>query len=160
MSTRKDAIRQRITEDHKICMDILRGFTEAQWATPAPSENDAPWTARDVLIHMAVSEGGQLGQIQRNIKGELTVPDDFDLSRFNRRSVQKNAARPNDDLFNEIETQFKNVLAALAEVAEADLDKKARHARGDILTVEEMFIRVAEHRRQHAEELKKVISSQ
>jgi hypothetical protein len=139
-------------------MDIFKSFTESQWATPAPSENDAPWTARDVLVHTAVSEAGQLGQIQRNIKGEVTVPDDFDLARFNRRSVQKNANRTNDDLFNEIETQHQNVLKALDEVAEADLDRKARHARGDILTVEEMFIRVTEHRRQHAEELKKVIS--
>src|SRR3990172_10137109 len=105
MTSRKDSIRQTILADHAACMAILNRFTPEKWEKPAPSEEDAPWKARDVLAHIAVSEGGQLGQIQRCIKGEVTVPEDFDLNRFNRRAVQKNAARTNDDLFNEIETQ-------------------------------------------------------
>ena len=156
MPSRKDSIRKRITDDHKVSLEILKSFTPEQWAKPAPSEDDAPWTAKNVLAHIATSEGGQLGQIQRCIKGEVTVPDDFDLRRFNRRSVQKNADKSVDDHFKEIETQHQNMLKALDEVAESDLDKSGRHARGDVITVEAMFIRTTEHRRQHAEELKKV----
>ena len=157
MSSRKDLIQQTITTDHAACMAILKAFTPEQWDLPAPSEEAAPWKARDVLAHIAVSELGQLGQITRCLAGEVTVPDDFDLSRFNRRSVQKQAEKTAAQLLADIETGHTQVLATLANVAEADLDKTGRHARGDTLTIEQFFIRITEHRRQHAEELQRAL---
>jgi len=50
------------------------------------------------------------------------------------------------------------VLAALDTVTEADLDKTGRHARGDIITVEEFFTRITDHRRRHAEELQHAVA--
>lgn len=157
MSSRKDALRQSLEANHTACMVILHAFTPEQWEQPAPSEEDAPWKARDVLAHMAVSELGQLGQITRCLAGEVTVPDDFDLRRFNRRSVQKQAEKTPAQMLADIEAGHAQVLAALANMAEADLDKTGRHARGDILTVEQFFFRITEHRRQHAEELQRAL---
>jgi DinB family protein len=157
MSARKDVMLQTITADHAKCMAILNSFTPEQWERPAPSEEDAPWKARDVLAHMAVSELGQLGQITRCLAGEVTVPDDFDLRRFNRRSVQKQAEKTPAQMLADIESGHTQVLATLVDVAEGDLDKTGRHARGDVLTVEQFFIRITEHRRQHAEELQEAL---
>lgn len=159
MSSRRDSIRQRITADHAACMSILKSLTPEQWATPVPSDEGAQWTAKDVLIHLAISEGGQLGQLERCLKGEAPVPDDFDLTRFNRRSVQKNADRSTAELLAMIETGHAQILARLETVEEADFDKRGRHARGDIITVEQFFIRTTEHRRQHAEEIQKAVGS-
>jgi len=113
----------------------------------------------DVLAHLAVSEGGQLGQINRCLAGEKPVPDDFDLTRFNRRSVQKQADKSVADMLREIETAHAQVLELLDKVSEADFDKSGRHARGDILTVEQFFIRTTEHRREHAEQLQRTLAS-
>jgi hypothetical protein len=157
MSSRKDAIRQTVLADHTAGWAILTSLTPEQWTMPVPSDEGAQWLARDVLIHLAVSEPGQLGQIQRCLKGEVTVPDDFDLNRFNRRSVQKNADKSVADLLKEIEAGHALVLAELDKVSEDDLDKKGRHARGDVITVEQFFIRITEHRRQHAEEIQKSV---
>lgn len=157
MSSRKNTLRTRLTTDHAASLTIFRGLTEAQWATPVPSDEGAQWTAKDVLAHVAASEGGQLGQITRCLAGEVTVPDDFDLARFNRRSVQKQAERTIADLLAEIETGHAQVLAKLDSLADSDLDKTGRHARGDTLTVEQFFIRITEHRREHAEQIQIVI---
>ena len=157
--SRKDSIRQRITADHAACMALLNSFTAEQWEMPAPSDEGAQWKARDVLAHLAVSEGGQLGQIERCLKGEVPVPDDFDLTRFNRRSVQKQAEKSVADLLKEIETGHTRVLATLETVSDAAFDKSGRHARGDVITVEQFFIRTTEHRLQHAEELQKAVNS-
>ncbi|MBI3241698.1 MAG: DinB family protein [Chloroflexi bacterium] len=156
--SRKDSIHQRITADHAASMSIFNSFTAEQWEMPAPSDEGAQWKARDVLAHLAVSEGGQLGQIERCLKGEAPVPDDFDLNRFNRRSVQKQAEKSVADFLNMIETGHAQVLATLDTVADADFDKSGRHARGDVITIEQFFIRTTEHRVQHAEELKRALS--
>ncbi len=155
--SRKDSIRQRITADHAACMTILNSFTPEQWEMPAPSDEGAQWKARDVLAHLAVSEGGQLGQITRCLAGEVPVPDDFDLTRFNRRSVQKQAEKSVAELLNAIEAGHTRVLATLETVSDADFDKSGRHARGDVITVERFFIRTTKHRRTHAEELQKAV---
>lgn len=161
MPSRQESIRQRLTADHAVCMAILNSLTEAQWPTPVPSDEGAQWTARDVLAHLAVSEGGQHGQIVRCLKGEEPVPADFDLTRFNRRSVQKQADKSIADLLNDIESGHAQILATLATItADADFDKSGRHARGDVITVEQMFIRATQHRRAHAEEIQRALAGQ
>lgn len=153
MSERKEALRQTIVRDHEASMALLRALTPEQWQQSVPSEEEAPWVARDVLAHLAISERGQLYQINRTLAGEPTVPPDFDLNRYNRGAVRKQAEATVEALLQEIEAAHGEVLAALDGVAEADLDKTGRHARGDTLTVEQFFHRVTEHRLAHAEEL-------
>jgi hypothetical protein len=72
--------------------------------------------------------------------------------------VQKQADRSTADMLKEIETGHAQALAALDSVTEADLDKTGRHARGDIITVEEFFTRITDHRRRHAEELQRAVA--
>lgn len=154
MSTRKDAIRARINADHDAAMTILNSLTSDQWQKPVPSDEGAQWRAKDVLIHLAVSETGHLGQITRCVAGEPPVPDDFDLTRYNRAAVQKRAEKTPAEALQEIEMGHKQILAKLEEIAEADLDKSGRHARGDVITVEQFFVRCTEHRRAHAEQIR------
>lgn len=158
MSARKDALRQAITADHAASLAILRPLTPEQWALPAPSEADAPWTNRDVLVHLAISEAGHVGQITRCVAGEAPVPDDFDLRRFNRSSIKKRPDKSAADLIAEIETAHRQMLDLLEKISDADLDKTGRHARGDVLSAEQFFRRCAEHRRTHAEEIKQSVT--
>jgi hypothetical protein len=153
MTDRKTQLRDTILADHEASLAILRRLTPEQWAQPVPSDEGAEWKARDVLAHLATSEGGQLGQINRLLAGGVTVPDDFDLSRYNRRSVEKKAAQPVPELLATIERDHQEVMNALEAVSEAGLDKTGRHARGDTITVERFFRRITSHRRRHAEEL-------
>lgn len=157
MSDRKAKLRETMEADHAACLAIFRRVAPEQWAQPVPSDEGAEWKARDVLAHVAVSEAGQLGQITRLLEGGVTVPDDFDLNRFNRRAVQKQAAASEADLLSVLERDYAKVLSALEAVPEAGLDKTGRHARGDTLTVAQFFHRITEHRRQHAEQLARVL---
>jgi hypothetical protein len=157
MSARKDAIHQALAADHAASLETLKRLTPEQWTQPVPSEEDAPWTARDVLAHLAISEAGHVGQITRCVAGEAPVPDDFDLRRYNRGSVKKRADKSPAELIAEIEAAYQQLLDLLDRVAEPDLDKTGRHARGDVLSVEQFFRRCTEHRRQHAEELKQAV---
>jgi hypothetical protein len=153
MSDRISQLRETIQADHEASLAILRQLTPEQWAMPVPSDEGANWKARDVLAHLATSEGGQLGQITRLLDGKETVPDDFDLNRYNRRSVEKKAAQTVPELLATIERDHEAVLKALDAVDEGDFDKTGRHARGDTLSIEGFFHRITAHRREHAEQL-------
>jgi|SRR5579859_2044620 len=153
MSERKDQLRQIIQSDDAASLAIFKRVSPEQWNLPVPSDEGAEWKARDVLNHVAISEGGQLGVIQRVLAGQGGVPDDFDINRYNRRSVQKQAERTIDDMLASIERAHAQVLSALDAVSDTDLDKTGRHARGDTLTIEQFFHRITEHRRQHAQAL-------
>ena len=153
MSDRKDKLRQIIESDDAASMAIFKRLSPEKWSQPVPSDEGAQWQARDVLNHVAISEGGQLAVIQRVLAGQGGVADDFDINRFNRRSVQKQAERSIDDMLASIEQAHAQVLSVLEAVSDADLDKSGRHARGDTLTIEQFFHRITEHRRQHAEAL-------
>lgn len=159
MSERKAKLRAQIEADHAASLDIFRSLSAEQWLRPVPSDEGAAWKARDVLAHVAVSEAGQLGQITRCLAGEVTVPDDFDVHRFNRRSVQKQAETSVAEFLDIIERDHAKVLATLEATPEADLDKTGRHARGDVITIEQFFHRITEHRRQHAEEVQRAVGA-
>lgn len=156
--SRKEAIRAHLQQNHAGSMTILKSLTPGQWETPMPSESDAPWTAKNVLIHLAISEAGHVGQISRAVSGEEPVPADFDLTRYNRRSVQKNADKDIETLLQDLEAAFGQLTAKLDQIAEADLDRMARHARGDTLTVEAFFLRCSDHRLEHAQQIQTAIS--
>src|SRR5262245_40716606 len=153
MSERKDRLRETIQADDAASMAILNRVPAEKWDQPVPSDEGANWKARDVLSHMAVSESGQLVVIQRVLAGQGGAPEDFDITRYNRRSVQKQAERSVDELLAAIAQGHAQVLAVLDGISEADLDRSGRHARGDTLTIEQFFHRITEHRRQHSQEL-------
>ena len=155
MSERKDKLRQTMQADAAASMAVFKSLSADQWDQPVPSDEGADWKARDVLNHAAISEGGQLVVIQRVLAGQGGVPSDFDVNRYNRRSVQKQAERTVEEILASLARDHAQVLAALDVASDADLDKTGRHARGDTLTIEQFFHRITEHRRQHAEELAK-----
>lgn len=155
MPTRIDQIRQRVLADHAASWAVFTRLTPEQWAAAVPSDEGAQWTAKDVLAHVAISEGGQLTVLTRYLAGEAEViPADFDLARYNRGSVKKRADKTVAELLQEIEAGHARLLETLAGTPEDKLDLRGRHARGDQLTIEGFFLRVTEHRRLHAEELR------
>lgn len=158
MSDRKAALRQTILADHAASLDLLRALTPEQWAAPAPSDEDAAWTVRDVLIHLAISEAGQLSALRRVLAGEPAVPADFDLNRYNRGSVRKRAGHSVAELLAAIEAAHAEVLAQLEQTPAEDLDRQGRHARGDTLTVAEFFTRITAHRLDHAREIQRALA--
>lgn len=158
MTDRKSLLRQQIAAEHAASLAILRAIPPEQWTAPAPSDEGAQWLARDVLAHLAISEAGQLVALTRVLAGDLAVPADFDLNRYNRGSVKKRADKNVAELLAEIEAAHAQMLERLEQTAEADLDKTGRHARGDTLTIEQFFQRITAHRLAHAEELRRALA--
>jgi len=154
MSERRTALLQHVVNKNAETVPTLASLSDAELAVQVYSDEDAQWTVRDLLAHLADAETGQLGQVRRLLEGGRTVPDDFDVHRWNRRVVQKRAGQSATELVAEILTAHSELLALLAQLGDADLDKAGRHSLGDELTVEGYFRRIADHRAQHVAEIR------
>jgi hypothetical protein len=122
-------------------------------ATSVYGEGDSLWTVREVLGHLADSERGLLGQVTRLVAGEMTVPEDFDLARWNRGAVRKRAGMQVPELIEQIETAFQEALRFLGDLDESALDLEGRHSSGKIMNAEGFLRRMADHRSEHVADI-------
>ena len=112
---------------------------------------------KQLMLHIAISETGQTATGKAIAAGQPTVPDDFDLHRYNNRQVEKSKARQPPELLFGMAESRQQLLAFLDGVPEADLDKRGRHARGDVISLEQLFFRIGEHEFEHMAEIKQAL---
>ncbi len=124
-----------------------------RWDTQIYSDG-AQWTARELLIHLMVSHTGQVGVMQRILVGGEGVPENFDLERYNRSSVQKRSETAPEDARAALNQSHEELLAWLETLTDEQLDMKGRHASGHRLSIEQ-FLRFgfAKHEREHAADI-------
>lgn len=151
--TRLTQLHQHLTEEFNQANALFSALSAEQWSAPVPSDAEAPWTARDALAHVLISDTGQFTLAQRIAAGGEGAPADFDLNRYNRSSVKKRTEAPAAQLLADLAANHAAILAWLGTITEADLDKAGRHAAGDMLTVEGFLRRLSAHRLAHAREI-------
>lgn len=159
MSERKQALRKHLVATREALLQVIGQMQPADWDKPVQTV-EGGWTVKQMLLHIATSEVGQIRTGQAIAAGQPTVPDDFDLNRYNNRQVEKNQGKqPPEILFGMAESRQK-LLAFLDEVPEADLDKRGRHARGDVISLADLFQRVGEHETEHTAQIKAALGKE
>ena len=154
--------RKRLIHDHLIrtreeLLEVIGQMQPADWERPVQAA-EGGWTVKQVLLHLATSENGQINAGKAIGAGQPTVPDDFDLNRYNKRQVEKNKDKqPPEILFGMAESRQK-LLAFLDEVSPGELDKRGKHGRGDVISLEQLFYRIGEHEAEHTAEIKQALA--
>lgn len=156
MIDRQHQLRDHLNATREALLKIIGNLRPDDWNKQVQGD-DGQWTVKQVMLHLATSETGQIATGKAITAGQPTVPDDFDLNRYNNRQVEKHAAKtPPEILFGMAESRQK-LLAFLNEVSEADLDKRGKHARGDVISLEQLFYRIGEHEAEHTELIKQAL---
>ena len=138
-------------------LNLVLDLIGDRWDTPVYTEG-AAWTVRQLAIHLMISDKGQTTTAMGIARGEDPVPADFDLERYNRRSVEKRADAGLDDVRASLATSFAEREAWLDTLDDAALDKHGRHGSGRILTVAQIMQVMADHERDHANDIAKVLN--
>ena len=160
MSERKQAIADYMRISHAATWPVLSALTEAELHLPVFGDGEALWSIGDLVGHLADAESGLLGQVQRLLAGKATVPEDFDLNRWNRSAVRRSRGRPLQDLLDHILKSHREALTTLEATDEALLDRIGRHSSGEMLTVEAFFRRMSDHRRDHTADIQQALRGQ
>ena len=160
MAERKDLIRIHLASRHAESMEILQALRPEEANTLVYSHGSETWTARDVLAHLADSEAGLQMQIRRLAGGEDGVPPDFDLARWNRSAVQRRTGKSLDELRSQVLQAHEQALALLEELDEDALDLRGFVSIGEVLSVKDLFLRVGDHRLEHASDIRRAIEGE
>lgn len=156
-SSRKSEIRSYIEERHNESWSFLKTLTDEDAGVTLYQDDDYHWTVHTLVSHLADSERGMLGQAQRAVAGKKTIPEDFDLERWNRGVARKSASKTLPEFLDQIHDTHKTGLKFLASLDETQLDIQGRHASGDVLTIEGFLKRIAQHRLEHVQDVKRVL---
>jgi uncharacterized damage-inducible protein DinB len=156
LTERKHLIHDHLLYTREELLEVIGEMNAADWDRLVQAA-EGGWTVKQVLLHVATSESGQIKTAQAIAGGQPTVPDDFDLDRYNRRQLEKNQARqPPEILFSMAESRQK-LLTFLDKVTAEDLDKRGKHGRGDVISLEQLFYRIGEHEAEHTAEIKQAL---
>jgi hypothetical protein len=156
LSERKHLIHDHLIRTREATLELIGQMDIADWDHQVQSA-EGGWTVKQMMLHLATSESGQIRTAQAIAAGQPTVPDDFDLDRYNRRQIEKNQAKqPPEILFGMAESQQK-LLAFLETVTAEDLEKRGKHGRGDVISLEQLFYRIGEHEAGHMAEIKQAL---
>jgi hypothetical protein len=156
LSERKHALTDHLLHTREHVLDIVGQLQPDDWDKVVQS-TEGGWTVKQALLHIATSESGQINTGKAIAADQPTVPDDFDLNRYNRRQIEKNQDKqPAEILFGMAESR-KKLLTFLEEVPEEALDKRGKHARGDVISLEQLFQRIGEHEADHADEIRRAL---
>jgi hypothetical protein len=157
MSERKDELRSHMEKRHAETWPFLQGLQDSDMLVEVYSSEEGSWTVKDLLGHLADGERGNFGQAERLVAGEQTVPEGFDLDRWNRGAVRRAAKTSPADLLEIIAESYSSALGFLERLDESDLDKVGRHSTGKMMTVEEFLRRMVNHRLEHVTDIKSAL---
>lgn len=117
----------------------------------------AAWTVRQLAIHLMITDKGQNTTLLSIVGGGEGVPADFDLERYNRRSVEKRAEATIAEVRAALAASFAERAAWLDTLEEAALARAGRHGSLRIMSVAEILNLMAEHERAHAADIAKAL---
>jgi hypothetical protein len=156
MSDRIQEYKDKLAASRQILDKILDQVGD-RWYVQVYADG-AAWNVRQLLIHLMDTERGQSNVIMACVRGELLVPEDFDVDRYNRRVTEKLAAVTPQEAratLTDLREMLNNWLDAIDESA---LDMMGRHASLAMLPVSKLLDIMAAHERTHANDIANVLA--
>jgi len=155
MTERIDNIKADLTNARQHLEHVLDSVGD-RWETQVYSDG-AGWTVKQLAIHLSDADRGTNGQIMGIAAGREVIPADFDLNRYNKRSVEKRIEMSMEDVRKSLNATRAELLTWLDTVDDSALDNTGRHASLKILSVAEILDVMAAHERAHADDIAKVL---
>ncbi|MDX1686357.1 MAG: DinB family protein [Candidatus Promineifilaceae bacterium] len=153
---RKETAVRKLTETREEFFQLARRIEESEWTHPIYTHGEE-WSAADVLRHVTDAEKGMLATMRDILAGGGGAPEDFDIDRWNRSRVARAKEKTPAELLAQMEENRAELLAFIEELDPEDLDEEGRHASLQIMSIEEILHRIADHERQHMADLRQAL---
>lgn len=155
MTARVDVLKQQLAEARQYLNHVLDQVGD-RWDAQVYAEG-AAWTVRQLLIHLMITDKGHNNMMMAIARGESTIPDDFDLERYNRRSVEKRAETSPEDARAGLAQTAAERDTWLDTIDDDTLLSQGRHGSMRMMSIEQILELVADHDRNHANDIAHVL---
>ena len=153
---KKAKIFQKLAGSRQALLTLLEDLDQSQWDSVVYSE-DAEWTVRDLFSHIMVSEKSMTRLVEVIQEGGEGASADFDLTRWNARTVQKSSDKLPEEIRAEMIVNRGHLLELLDSMPDSDWEKKGRHGSLRIMTVEEILHLIADHECDHMNDISHIL---
>lgn len=150
----KAALKQKLVEARTELETMLHSLSKAQWHTPVISEGNT-WTVLDVVAHLAENERGMSIHVHKIRQGRETVPADFDLDNWNAGLKERMGQPTPAELLQTLAQTRARTLELFDSIGEEEWSLAGRHPSHGIVAIEQYYEIMANHDRQHAQDIKK-----
>lgn len=145
-----------LAESRAALLETLNTLSPEQWETVVYGEGDQ-WTVSTIIGHLIDSERGMSIHVHKIRKGEETLPEGFDLERWNA-GVKKRVGNPSPaELLAGLEATRARTLQGLDSLQEGEWELTGRHPSRGIITVEQYFETIAGHEAMHLHHIKDAV---
>lgn len=148
----------RLNKSRARLEDLLDRVPADKWEQRIYSDG-AQWTLRQLLIHLMIADRGQNTVVKGIAAGKEVIPPDYDLERFNKRSVEKQAEVSVADARAALKISRAELLDWLNTIDDSVLDIQGRHASMQILTIAQILNVMAGHEDVHGNDIERFLQS-
>jgi uncharacterized damage-inducible protein DinB len=157
MSERIQQHIERLKQARELLLDRLARIGER--AEERIYSDGAQWTLRQLAIHLMISDKGHLAMVQGIASGNEIIKPDYDIERFNQRSVEKNAAVTVEEALQSLRDTHAALVAWLGTIEDSVLDKEGLHASLQVMTIDRILKVIAWHDGTHGEDIEKHLAT-
>ncbi len=148
--------KEKLNESRGELMGLLEGLSREQWQTQVFSEGDV-WTVTTVLAHLVESERGMSIHVHKIRKGEATLPENFDLERWNAGLARRVGDVAPEELLASAAATRARTLEVMESLEEGEWELTGRHpSRGEI-TVAQYYETIHAHEVGHVHDMREAL---
>lgn len=149
---------RKLNESRTALFALLDSLSPEQWQTRVFSEGNA-WSVASVLAHLVESEQGMSIHVHKIRKGEPTIPDDFDLERWNAGLTRRTGDVAPDELMTRAIATRAKTLEVMDSLNDHEWELTGRHpSRGEI-TVAQYYETIHAHESMHLQDLRAALGA-
>jgi uncharacterized protein (TIGR03083 family) len=147
---------ERLHAARQELLTLLTSLTPDQWRTPVFGEGET-WTVATVVAHLAEGERGMSIHVHKIRKGEPTLPDNFDLNRWNAGVAGRVGETTPEELLTLLASTRTKTLAVMNSLSDEEWSLSGRHPSRGVITIEQYYETMAGHDLGHANDIRKAI---
>ena len=153
MTNKNKLYEQKITAARAALEKLLVGLTAEQWQTVVISEGQS-WTVQDIVAHLLENEQAMSIHVYKIRSGRETVPEGFDLERWNAGLQERAPTVTPQELLQSLAEARGKTLELLATIKEEEWSLEGRHPLRQQISIEQYYETIAGHDTWHTKDIR------
>lgn len=155
---KKTLWQQKLAQSRMQLRSVLTRLTDEQWQAEVYSEGQT-WTVTNVVAHLAESETGMSIQVHKVRQGQETVPEGFDLDRWNAGLTKRTGDISPEELLHKLAEVRTRTLQEMDTLKDEEWALTGRHPSQGVITIEQYYKVISGHEVMHAQDIATAIEA-